>query len=145
MRALMPAQPLVNLRQDLDRMFKQFWNEEYREFPTVNEWTPVLDIVEDKDAIIVKAEIPGIEPKDIQIQLREQWLILKGEKKFEKLTREDQYHRIERAYGAFARTIELPVHVDDTKVMATFRNGLLTITMPKLPESLGRTIQIKSE
>lgn len=145
MRALMPAQPLATFRNEMDRLFKQLWNEDLRETPVPGEWSPVLDIFEDKETLTVKAEIPGIDPKDIQIQLREELLILRGEKKFEKDEKKEQYHRVERAYGSFVRTVELPVPVDEKKVNATFKHGLLTITMPKLPGALGTTIPIRTE
>jgi HSP20 family protein len=128
----------------MDRMLKQFWNDEYRE-TALGEWAPMLDILETPEALVVKAEIPGIDPKEIQIQLREQLLILKGEKRFEKDLKDAQYHRVERAHGVFLRTVELPVAVDEQKVVATFKNGLLTITMPKVPGKLGMTIPIRTD
>jgi len=145
MRALMPAPPLATIRNEMDRLFKQLWNEDVREVTAFGDWAPVLDVLEDKELVTVKAEIPGIDPKDIHIQLREELLILRGEKKFEKDEKKEQYHRIERAYGTFVRTVELPAPVDEKKVHATFKNGLLTITMPKLPGALGRTIPIETE
>jgi len=86
-----------------------------------------------------------MDPKEIEISLQEQLLTIKGEKKHEKEEKGEHYHRMERSYGAFARSIRLPVPVDGSKVNATFKNGLLTITLPKTPAAKGTTIPIKAE
>jgi HSP20 family protein len=95
--------------------------------------------------MVVKAEVPGLDPKDIQISLQEQYLTIKGEKSREIVDKEERYHRVERAYGSFARSIRLPVAVDGSKVTAAFKNGLLTVTLPKTPAAKGTTIPIKPE
>jgi HSP20 family protein len=88
--------------------------------------------------------VPGLDPKDIQISLQEQLLTIKGEKKQEKEETDEQYHRVERSYGAFTRSVRLPVGVDGSKVTAAFKNGLLTVTLPKTPAAKGTTIPIKA-
>jgi HSP20 family protein len=95
---------------------------------------------------MVKAEVPGMDAKDIELSLHGEVLTLKGEKKQEKETEEknEHYYRIERSYGAFARAIRLPASVDGSKVTATFKNGLLTVTLPKAPAAKGTTIPIKA-
>jgi HSP20 family protein len=94
---------------------------------------------------VVKAEVPGLDPNDIQISLQEQYLTIKGEKTREKMDKEERYHRVERFYGSFARSVRLPVGVDGSRVTASFKNGLLTVTLPKTTAAKGTTIPIKAD
>ena len=95
--------------------------------------------------LVVTADMPGVDPKEIEIALNGELLTLKGEK--EKVTEEKEarYHRVERAYGAFLRSVRLPMAVDGSKVTATFKNGVLVVTLPKTPASKGTTIPVKAE
>ena len=145
MRSLMPWTGTPGLRREMDRVFDRFFEPEWSDFPAVGEWAPSLDVSETKDAVIVKAEIPGIEPNDIQVTLQENFLTIKGEKKQEKEEKDERHHRIERSYGAFTRSVRLPVTVDTAKVDAKFKNGLLTVTLPKTPSAKGTTVPVKAE
>lgn len=145
MRALTPWSGITSLRQEMDRLFDRFFEPWREEFPVLGEWAPQLDISETKDALVVKAEVPGLDPKEIQVVLEEQLLTIKGEKRQEKEEKDERYHRVERSYGAFARAIRLPVAVDAEKVTATFKNGLLTIKLPKSPAAKGTPIPIQAE
>jgi HSP20 family protein len=126
-----------------DRMGMPEWD--LPEMRTLGEFTPTLDFSESNDAFVVKAEIPGIDPQDISVSLENQMLMIKGEKKHEKEQKDEQYYRMERSYGAFARTVRLPAAVDGSKVTAGFKNGLLTVTLPKAPGAKGSTIPVKAE
>jgi len=145
MRALMPWTRLIGTKE-MDRLLNRFlegqWEEEY---PAVAEWAPSMDVSETRDSLIVKVEVPGMDPKDIQISLQENLLTVKGEKRQEQEEKEEHYHRVERTYGMFTRSVRLPVTVDGSKVAASFKNGLLTVTLPKTPTSKGTTIPIKAE
>ena len=145
MRALTPWTGLSTMKKEMDRLFERFWEADFPHFPAIGEWAPALDISETKDAVIVKAEVPGMDPTDIQLSLQDQVLTLKGEKKQEKEEKDEHYYRAERSYGAFARAIRLPAPVDGSKVTATFKNGLLAVTLPKAPGAKGTTIPIKVE
>ncbi len=146
MQVLTPWTGLTTLKKEMDRLFDRFWEMDFPELPSLRgEWGPTLDLSETKDALVVKAEIPGIDPKEINVSLQEQVLTIKGEKRQEKEEKDEHYYRMERSYGAFARSIRLPVPVDGSKVNATFKNGLLTITLPKTPAAKGTTIPIKAE
>ena len=145
MQALAPWTGLTTLRKEMDRIFDRVFEPRWDELPAISEWAPSLDVSETKDAVLVKAEVPGLDPKEIEISLQEQLLTIKGEKKHEKEEKGEHYHRMERAWGAFARSLRLPVPVDGEKVSATFKNGLLTITLPKTPAAKGTTIPIKAE
>ena len=145
MRSLMPWMGMPNVRQEMDRLLDRFADFKTEEFPATGEWVPSMDVSETKDAVMVKAEVPGMDPKDIQISLQEQLLTIKGEKHMEKEEKEERYFRMERTYGAFTRSVRLPMAVDGSKVSATFKNGLLMITLPKTPAAKGTTIPIKAE
>jgi HSP20 family protein len=136
---------MTNLKQELDRFFGPFGELKLDEFPGLGDWAPSMDVSETKEALLVKVDVPGLDPKDIQISLQEQYLTIKGEKRQEKEEKDQRYHRVERAYGSFARSIRLPVGVDGSKVTAVFKNGLLTVTLPKTVASKGTTIPIKAE
>ncbi|HTY80820.1 MAG TPA: Hsp20/alpha crystallin family protein [Candidatus Bathyarchaeia archaeon] len=145
MRSLMPFTGMPNFRQEMEKFFERFADMKLDEFATTGEWVPSMDVSETKDAFVVKAEVPGMDPKEIQISLQEQLLTVKGEKHQEKEEKEERYYRMERSYGSFTRTVRLPVAVDGTKVTAAFKNGLLTVTLPKTPAAKGTTIPIKAE
>ena len=145
MRALAPWSGFANLRKEMDRLFERVGDWDLPEMRALGDWTPSLDISETKDALTVKAEIPGIDSKDISVSVDGQMLTIKGEKKHEKEEKDEQFYRTERAYGAFARTVRLPTSVDASKVTASYKNGLLTVTMPKTPGAKGNLIPVKAE
>ncbi len=108
-------------------------------------WSPLVDIVDKKDNILVKAELPGIDKKDVKISIGENSLTIRGEKKEEKEVKKEDYYCCERAFGAYSRTIDLPVEVDKNKAKATFKNGILEITLPKKEEVKPKEIEIIPE
>jgi len=145
MSALIPRSGVTGLRREMDRLFERFWEPEFVELPALGEWAPALDLSETKESVVVKAEVPGIEPKDIQVTLEGQVLTVRGERKHEKEEKEEHYYRRERSYGLFARSVRLPTSVDSNRVDAKFKNGLLTVTLLKKPEARGTSIPIKAE
>jgi HSP20 family protein len=140
MKALIPETGVNTLRKEMDRLLDRFWDGD--EAP-VGAWVPRMDVIEAKDAFTVKAEVPGIEPKDIQVILENGVLTLRGEKRQEMEQKEDRFYRTERVYGTFSRSLRLPANVDAAKVVAEFKNGLLTVVMPKTAEARGLNIPIK--
>jgi len=105
---------------------------------------PALNVSEDEKNITVEAELPGMESKDIDISLQNNMLVLQGEKRFEDEKKEGNYHRIERSYGSFSRTIPLSSSVDEDKAKASFKKGVLTVTLPKQGVEQGKKISIES-
>jgi HSP20 family protein len=105
-------------------------------------WSPSVDIYETETEIVVKAELPGIERKDISLNLEKNVLTLKGERRFEKETKEENYHRIERNYGGFSRSFSIPATVDEEKIRAEYRDGVLKIALPKKEQVKPKQIQI---
>ena len=145
MRALAPWRGMETLRHEMDRLFDRFFEPRWDEFEAVGEWAPKVDFSETKDAYLVKAEVPAVEQKDISVQLQDQMLTIKGEKHKEKEEKDEKHHRLERSWGALTRTLALPMGVETEKVSATFKDGLLTIKLPKAPGAKGMTIPVKAE
>ena len=144
MRTLMPWTRVT--RPEMDRLLNRFLEDKLEAESSLEaEWVPYMDVSETKDSLMAKLEVPGMDPRDIQISLQENLLTIKGEKWQDQKEQDEHYHRVERTYGRFARSVRLPVTVDGSKVVATFKNGLLAITLPKTPTSKGTTIPIKAE
>jgi len=122
-----------------NRTFSQVFDEEDGK---LGAWAPPVDIFETDQNVVVKAEVPGIDPRDVEVRVEGNTLFLKGQRKFENETNEENYHRIERAYGSFVRSFSLPSSIDTGKVEANYKDGLLTLTMPKREEAKPRTIKI---
>lgn len=142
-------EPFTFFRDEINRLFDNFFKgfdiEPFeRRFAT---FSPSIDISETDKEIIISAELPGMEDKDIDVSLSKDTLTIKGEKKEEKEEKAKNYYRMERSYGSFCRTIPLPAEIDADKVEAEFKKGVLTIKLPKTPEAIKETkkIQIKSE
>jgi HSP20 family protein len=134
-----------DLRREMERFIDRFEPLWEPLATTTGDWAPQLDVSETKDAMVLKAEVPGVDPKDIEIMLTGDLLTLKGEKAKETLDKEERYHRVERVYGAFLRSVRLPMAVDGSKVTASFKNGVLVVTLPKTPASKGTMIPVKAE
>ena len=108
-------------------------------------WAPAVDLIDKKDKLVAKVELPGVEKKDIKLSLNDSNLIIQGEmKKDEETEKEDYYYR-ERVYGNYSRAISLPNEVDKEQIKAKFKNGILEITMPKKPEVKPKEINIEPE
>ena len=144
--------PFHFLQREMNRVFDSFfrdvdvapfggWDERMKAF------SPSVDVKEDEMGILVKAELPGVEEKDVEVLLSDNVLTLKGEKKEEKEEKEKDYYHMERSYGSFSRVISLPEGVDPEKAEASYKNGVLTIRLPRKKEAAekGRKIPIKTE
>jgi HSP20 family protein len=110
---------------------------------TTTAWAPALDISERKDAYLVTVELPGVEADDLQITLEDGLLTIQGERRFADDSSEQQYHRVERCYGAFRRSITLPAHVMAAEIEASADNGVLQILVPKMEEATPKRIQVR--
>ena len=105
-------------------------------------WTPAVDIYENNDFVVVKAELPGVEKDRISVEVKERILTLRGERGFDKELKEESYHRIERSYGSFQRSFSLPVSVDQEKVTARFQDGVLEVKLPKKDQEKPKQIEV---
>jgi len=138
-----PFRDLITLREKMNRLFEDAFTSRTEEKDLISSsWTPAVDIFETENELVLTAEVPGIEDKDIEIKIEDNTLSLKGERKFEKETKEENYHRIERAYGSFYRSFTLPTYIDQDKVRAEHQNGVLKITMPKKAELKPRKVKV---
>ena len=138
-----PFRDLVTAQRDFERLFREAFSSQHGETElSTRSWAPPVDIYETEEAIVLKAELPGVEAKDVEIRVEDNTLYLKGERKFEKEVKEQNYHRVERSYGSFARSFSLPNSISSDKVKAEFKDGLLTLTMPKREEAKPKTIKI---
>ena len=106
-------------------------------------WLPACDVFEDKDAVKIVAEVPGVRPEDVKISLENDLLTIRGEKKQEAEQKSERVHRYERTYGSFKRAFSLPTSVDPDKVAAGYANGILTVTIPKAERARPREIPVK--
>jgi HSP20 family protein len=105
-------------------------------------WAPAVDIFEREGNIVLKAELPGVDPKDVDIRVENNVMSLRGERKFEAETKRQDYHRVERAYGSFSRSFTLPNVVDTEKIQAEYKDGVLTVTLPQKEEAKPKQISI---
>ena len=110
---------------------------------TAAAWAPALDISERKDAYLVTVELPGLKPEDLDITMEDGLLTIKGERQFTSESSEQQYHRVERRYGSFRRSITLPAHVTAEGIQASFEDGVLQILVPKAEEAKPKRIQVR--
>jgi HSP20 family protein len=110
---------------------------------TTTAWAPALDISERKDAYLVTVELPGIDADDLQVTLEDGLLTIQGERHFAQESSEQQFHRVERRYGAFRRSITLPAQVQAEQIEASFENGVLQIVVPKMEEAKPKRIQVR--
>jgi HSP20 family protein len=111
---------------------------------TATAWAPALDISERKDAYLVTVELPGLKPEDLDITMEDGLLTIQGERQFTSESSEQQFHRVERRYGAFRRAITLPAHVLAEGIQASFEDGVLQILVPKAEEATPKRIQVRS-
>jgi HSP20 family protein len=135
--------PFRELAREMEETFGRFfpaWSEE-RGYP----WTPAVDMADEKDEIVVKVDLPGLDQKDIEVTVQDGTLTIRGERKEEKEEKREDYYYAERSYGAFLRSLPLPKGVGADKVKATFKKGVLEVHLPKATEATGRTVEVKAE
>jgi HSP20 family protein len=145
-----PRDLFASLRDEMDQMFERFehgfprWPLSFRP-SQASTMVPELDVRDNNDAVVIEAELPGVEEKDISVTLTNGLLTIKGEKKQAKEEKNENYYLAERSYGAFERSLRLPDGIDETKVEAKFDKGVLKVKAPKKPEAVkaARKIEIK--
>jgi HSP20 family protein len=124
--------------------FGRLMDRDWEKAMSTTEWNPSVDIFETDSDIVVKVEAPGMNPKDFDVRLENNALMLKGERKFEKETKQENYHRVERSYGGFSRSFALPTGVKEDKITAEYRDGILKIVLPKKEEVKPKSIKIEA-
>lgn len=142
--------------EDIEHWMERFMDDMWRRpFPSLfgrDRWLPIrplsmrmpsIDVYEEKDSVVVKAELPGMKKEDIEVNLAEETLTIKGEKKEDTEVKEDDYYRRERSYGSFSRSVGLPCEVKGDAIKASFKDGVLEIRMPKTEEAKKKSISVK--
>ena len=141
-----PFRDLRSLQDEVNRLFSTNLTRAYGEEGIARgAWNPSVDIYENKDQIVLEAELPGMKREDFDLSIENNVITLRGERRFEKKDESDNYHRVERAYGSFTRSFTLPQTVQPESVAAEYRNGVLRVTMPKREEVKARRIEIAGE
>jgi HSP20 family protein len=125
------------------RRMRPWWPERWFKNEGMEPASPAVDFYEEKDHIVVKAELPGIDKNNIEVNLADHTLTIKGEKKKAEEVKEKNYYRSERSYGSFVRTLELPTDVHGDKVKATFKDGILEVRLPRTEEAKRKEVKVK--
>ena len=143
--ALVRWQPreLFGIGRDMDRLFDGLWSNGHGAAPREAAWRPSVDIAETDHDFVLTADLPGIAREDLDIALVDDRLTIKGRRHREGESKEGSVHRVERAYGTFARTFDLPAAVDTEAVAATYKDGVLQVTVPKAEEAKPKQIEVK--
>ena len=142
-----PFRDLVSIQDRMNRIFDEAFRGAGRqgeeEWALGGSWAPPVDIYEHDGTLVLKAELPGIDPKDVDIRVENNVLTLRGERKLDQEVKRESCHRVERSYGTFSRAFTLPNVVDTTNIKAEFHDGVLRVTMPKREEAKPKQIQIQ--
>jgi HSP20 family protein len=141
-----PMRNLMTFQDDMNRLFNQFFPGGTGEEAGwgARTWAPPVDIYETDEALILKAELPGVSKDDVHVEIHQNTLILRGQRKPEAEVKEDRYHRVERAYGTFQRSFVLPTLVDQEHVQATYKDGVLELRLPKSEAAKPKRVAITS-
>jgi HSP20 family protein len=141
-----PFRDLVTLQERMNRMFDESFRGTGRagteDWALGGAWAPVVDIYEQDGNIVLKAELPGVDPKQVDVRLENNTLTLSGERKVDHEVKQENYHRVERSYGSFTRSFTLPSTVDQEKIKADYKDGVLKVTLPKREEAKPKQISI---
>jgi HSP20 family protein len=141
-----PFRDLRSLQDEVNRLFSTNLSRVFGDEGIARgAWNPTVDIYENKDQIVIEAELPGMNREDFDLSFENNVITLRGERKFEKKDESDNYHRVERSYGSFTRSFTLPPTVSGEGISAEYRNGVLRVTLPKREEVKARRIEIQGE
>ena len=142
MRFSSPLRDMLQFQNEMNRLLSTY-SPASQEDTLTGAWAPQVDIYEDADGIKVHADLPGVEQKDLDIQVDNGMLTVKGERKLAHEEKKENYHRIERSYGSFARSFSLPDYADTEHVEASFKNGVLQVSIPKRAEKKPKQIKVE--
>jgi HSP20 family protein len=138
-----PFTEMDRLSQAVNRLFDQGYEGSSTARGAQVAWSPAIDVTEDKDKIVLSADLPGLQEKDVDIQIEKDVLTLRGERSLDRATDGEHYRRFERVSGAFVRSFTLPPTIDAEHVAASLKDGVLTLTLPKKPEAQPKKISVK--
>jgi len=144
---MQPVSPFAEMEQYFDNFFRNPFSMlahplMSQGMPRMMEMSPSVDIFEDGDEVVVKAEIPGVKKEDLDVTITDNSLTISGEKKQEEKVEKKDFHRVERSYGSFSRSFRLPENVNGSKAKANFKDGLLEVRLPRTKEAKQKKIEI---
>jgi len=134
-----PFRDMTQVQNQLDRLVDQVWGGRQES------WLPAVDVFDTREAVVLKAELAGMNPDDIQIEVEDNVLTIKGERRFEEEVDEERYYRVERRFGSFQRSLALPQGVKADEITAAYDDGILTVTIPKAEEEEPKRIEVKAK
>jgi HSP20 family protein len=134
-----PFRDMTQVQNQLDRLVDQVWGGRQES------WLPAVDVFDTREAVVLKAELAGMNPDDIQIEVEDNVLTIKGERRFEEKVDEERYYRVERRFGSFQRSLALPQGVKADEIAAAYDDGILTVTIPKAEEEEPKRIEVKAK
>jgi HSP20 family protein len=134
-----PFREMTQVQNQLNRLVDQVWSGRQES------WLPAVDVFDNKDAVVLKAELPGMDPGEIQIEVEDNVLTIKGERRFEEKVDDERYYRVERRFGSFQRSLALPQGVKPDEIQANYEDGILIVTVPKVEEEKPRRIEVKAK
>jgi len=134
-----PFREMTQVQSQLNRLVDQVWGGRQES------WLPAVDVFDAKEAVVLKAEVAGMDPDDIQIEVEDNVLTIKGERRFEEKVDEERYYRVERRFGSFQRSLALPQGVKADEISAAYDDGILTVTVPKVEEEKPKRIEVKAK
>lgn len=138
-----PLRELRTMQEQMNRMLDMSWNREFGEELKEGVWQPPVDIYEDEHSVVIKAEVPDVDQKDIDIKIENNTLTIRGERKHSSDVKKENYYRVERYFGQFQRSFSLPLSIDQDNVQASCEKGILTIILPKLAEIKQKQISVE--
>ncbi|MHB8411137.1 MAG: Hsp20/alpha crystallin family protein [Candidatus Acidiferrales bacterium] len=136
-----PFRNVSSLQEQVNRLFESTFPHKGDE-STLTAWAPAVDVYETENELVIKADLPEISEKDLDVRVENNMMTIRGERKFEQQVKEDSYLRMERAYGSFSRSFSLPNTVNTEAINADYKNGVLTVTLPKRAESKPKQVKI---
>ncbi len=134
-----PFRDMTQVQNQFNRLVDQVWSGRQES------WLPAVDVFDTKDSVVLKAELAGMDPDEIQIEVEDNVLTIKGERKFEETVDEERYYRVERRFGSFQRNLALPQGVKPEDISAAYEDGILTVTVPKVEEEKPKRIEVKAK
>ena len=134
-----PFREMTQVQNQFNRLVDQVWGGRQES------WLPAVDVFDKKDAVVLKAELAGMDPDDIEIEVEDNVLTIKGERKFEEKVEDERYYRVERRFGSFQRALALPQGVKADEIQAGYEDGILTVTVPKVEEEKPKRIEVKAK
>ena len=139
-----PFRDLVSLQERMNRLFEDSMSRSKTtdEEMAMGAWTPPVDIYETPETVVLRADLPGVDQKDIDVRIENNMLMLRGERRFTKETKEEDYHRIERSYGTFSRSFQLPGTINQAGIQAKHKEGVLEVILPKRADTLPKQIKV---